>query len=80
MTDELRLRLILILCSIAINKNYAGLRDLVQVCSYFVTDNDFNKIMRKSLKILESQKCGTESCTDWLMNSLFELYKNDSKD
>lgn len=80
MTDELRLKLILILCSVTVNKDHARLRELVQVCSYYVTDNDFNKIMRKSLKILETQKCGVESCTDWLMNNLFELYKNNLED
>jgi hypothetical protein len=80
MTDELRLKLILILCSVTVDKNQSRLRELVQVCSYYVTDNDFNKIMRKSLKILETQKCGIESCTDWLMNNLFELYKNNLED
>lgn len=80
MTDELRLRLILILCSIVIRKNNSQLKEFVQVCSHHVTDSDFNKIMRKSLKILEHQKCGSESCPDWLMNNLFDLYKNNSED
>ena len=80
MTDELRLKLILILCSITAKQDSIRLKEFVKVCSYYVTDNDFNKIMRKSLKILETQKCGIESCTDWLMNNLFELYKNNLED
>ncbi len=80
MTDELRLRLILILCSIVVHKDDSELKGFVKVCSHHVTDSDFNKIMRKSLKILEFQKCGSESCPDWLMNNLFDLYKNDPED
>ena len=80
MTDALRLKLIFILCSITTNKSRAELKEFVQVCSYHVSDSDFNKIMRKSLKILEFQSCGSESCPDWLMNNLFELYKNNEKD
>ena len=80
MTDELRLKLILILCSITVKQDQVRLKEFVQVCSYHVTDIDFNKIMRKALKILETQKCGTESCPDWLMNNLFELYRNNTDD
>jgi hypothetical protein len=36
--------------------------------------------MRKALKILDIQKCGSESCPDWLMNNLFELYRNSTED
>jgi Ca2+-binding EF-hand superfamily protein len=80
MTDELRLKLILILCSITAKQDQVRLKEFVQVCSYHVTDTDFNKIMRKALKILDTQKCGSESCPDWLMNNLFDLYKNSSED
>lgn len=80
MTDILRLKLILILCSIVVNKDQLKLKEFIKVCSRHVTDSDFNKIMRKSLKILETQKCGADSCSDWLMNNLFELYKNNEDD
>lgn len=80
MTDELRLKLILILCSITVKQDQTRLKEFVQVCSHYVTDTDFNKIMRKALKILEMQKCGAESCPDWLMNNLFELYRNNPQD
>jgi hypothetical protein len=80
MTDVLRLKLIFILCSITTQKDRERLKEFVQVCSYYVTDSDFNKIMRKSLKILEFQSCGSESCPDWLMNNLFDLYKSAEED
>ena len=80
MTDELRLKLILILCSVTVDQNHAQLKEFVKICSRYVTDSDFNKIMRKSLKILEIQKCGRTSCPDWLMNNLFDLYKTNPED
>jgi hypothetical protein len=80
MTDELRLKLILILCSITAKQDSIRLKEFVKVCSHHVTDSDFNKVMRKALKILETQKCGSESCPDWLMNNLFELYRNNAED
>jgi len=80
MTDELRLRLILILCSVSVSQDAIRLKEFVKICSHYVTDSDFNKIMRKALKILELQKCGRESCPDWLMNNLFQLYKTNPED
>lgn len=80
MTDELRLKLILILCSITAQQDQIRLKEFVKVCSHHVTDSDFNKVMRKALKILDTQKCGAESCPDWLMNNLFELYRNNIED
>lgn len=80
MTDLLRLKLILILCSIVVNKDIEKLKGFVKICSRHVTDPDFNKIMRKALKILETQKCGADSCPDWLMNNLFDLYKSTEED
>ena len=80
MTDVLRLKLIFILCSITTQRDRERLKEFVQVCSYHVTDSDFNKIMRKSLKILEFQNCGSESYPDWLMNNLFDLYKSTEED
>lgn len=77
MTDSDRLRLILILCSICIHQNQNELKSFVKVCARYVDTNDFNKILRKSMKILELKRCGTSSCPDWLMNELFLLYKKD---
>lgn len=77
MTDSDRLRLILILCSICIHQNQSELKSFIKVCARHVDTGDFNKILRKSMKILEFKRCGTNSCPDWLMNELFLLYKKD---
>lgn len=80
MTDSERLKLILILCSICLKQDISELKAFVSVNARYVDTNDFNKILRKSIRILEARRCGTVSCPDWLMNELFQLYKIDMTD
>ena len=77
MSDSEKLKLILVLCSICMSQNQEELNSFVKVCARYVDTNDFNKILRKSMKILEFKRCGSSSCPDWLMNELFLLYKKD---
>jgi hypothetical protein len=77
MTDSDKLKLIIILCSICIEQDQTELKSFVKVCARYVDTNDFNKILRKSMKLLEYKRCGHSSCPDWLMNELFFLYKKD---
>jgi hypothetical protein len=37
--------------------------------------NDFNSILRKTMRLLENKRCGESDGPDWLVNKLFELYK-----
>jgi hypothetical protein len=80
MTDSERLKLILILCSICLKQDISGLKAFISVNARYVDTNDFNKILRKSIRILEARRCGAVSCPDWLMNELFQLYKIDIPD
>lgn len=80
MTDSERLKLILILCSICLRRDVSELKSFISVSARYVDTNDFNKILRKSMRILEYKRCGTMSCPDWLMNELFQLYKVDMTD
>lgn len=77
MTDSDNLKLILILCSICLRQDIPELKTFVSVNSRYVDTGDFNKILRKAMKILEVKRCGSTSCPDWLMNELFQLYKID---
>lgn len=77
MNDSDRLKLIFILCSICLGQDRTELKSFIKVCARYVDTNDFNKILRKSIKIIEYKRCGTQSCPDWLMNELFILYKKD---
>jgi hypothetical protein len=78
MTDTDHLKLILILCSICLKQDTHELKSFIKVNARYVDTNDFNKILRKTIKILEVRRCGMVSCPDWLMNELFRLYKADS--
>jgi hypothetical protein len=78
MTDSEKLKLILVLCSICLKQDISELKLFIKVNARYVDTNDFNKILRKSMKILEAKRCGTVSCPDWLMNELFQLYKIDA--
>lgn len=80
MTDSERLKLILILCSICLRRDVSDLKGFINVNARYVDTADFNKILRKSMKVLEFKRCGAVSCPDWLMNELFQLYKIDMTD
>lgn len=73
--EEDHLKLIFILCSICLKEDVSELQLFVKVGARHVETNDFNKILRKAMKILEGRRCGASSCPDWLMNELFYLYK-----
>jgi hypothetical protein len=77
MKDREHLNLILILCSICLKQDTFELKSFVRVSARHVDTNDFNKILRKAMKILEVKRCGTVACPDWLMGELFQLYKTD---
>lgn len=77
MDDSEKLKLIFILCNICLEADSVELKAFVRVGSRHVETTDFNKIMRKSMKILEDRRCGHISCSDWLMNELFSFYKTD---
>jgi hypothetical protein len=78
MTDSEHLKLIFILCSICLKQDVPELKLFIKVSARHVDTNDFNKILRKAIKILEVKRCGSISCPDWLMNELFQLYKSDA--
>lgn len=77
MTDSEKLKLILILCSICLNQDKTELKSFVKVSARYIDTNDFNKILRKTMRTLEHKRCGAVACPDWLMNELFYLYKVD---
>lgn len=77
MTDSDKLKLILVLCSICMKQDLVELKAFIKINARYVDTDDFNKILRKSMKLMEQKRCGAVSCPDWLMNELFHLYKRD---
>jgi len=79
MKDSEKLKFILILCSICLEQDLSELKNFVKVCARHMETEDFNRVLRKSMKYLDDKRCGEYSCPDWLMSNLFELYKLDLK-
>jgi hypothetical protein len=73
--DSELLKLILILCNICIKQDRFLLSRYVYVVSRNLENDEFDRVLRKSMKILESYKNGEISCQDWLINELFSIYK-----
>jgi hypothetical protein len=80
MEDLLKLKLMFILSSIVVKKDTEKLKSFIKICANHVEDSDFSKIFRKCLIATENQKCGKESCSDWLVNNLFYFYKTNLED
>lgn len=74
-SDSEKLKLILILCSICSKQDKILLTRYVYVVSRNIETEDFNKILRKAMKILEKVVFNGTSCQDWLINELFTIYK-----
>ena len=74
-SDSEKLKLILILCSICSKQDKILLTRYVYVVSRNIETDDFNKILRKAMKILEKVTFNGTSCQDWLINELFTIYK-----
>ena len=73
--DSEKLKLILILCNICSKQDKILLARYVYVVSRNIETEDFNRILRKSMKILEPVIHNGVSCQEWLINELFTIYK-----
>ena len=73
--DGEKLKLLFILCSICSKQDKILLTRYVYVVSRNIETEDFNKILRKAMKILEKVTFSGTSCQDWLINELFTIYK-----
>lgn len=73
--DKEVLSYVLMLYSISIAQDVPELKRFVSAMSRLVENDMFNKVLRKTMKILDTERCGKEACTDWLVNQLFTLYK-----
>jgi len=74
-SDSDKLKLILLLCKICRDQDSIMLSQYMHIVSRGVETDEFNKILRKSMKIMENKSYNSQSCQDWLMNELFTLYR-----
>jgi hypothetical protein len=50
------------------------LNRLVRTISKVIGPEDFNKLVRRVIRMMGDTKCGEDLCSDWLMTQLYELY------
>ena len=65
----------LILYQISLNRNISELNRFLKLVSSVVSPDDFNKLLRRVIRMMGDAKCGKDLCSDWLMTNLYELYK-----
>lgn len=75
MTGRDKLEFVLILYDICLHQDIQELKLFIFVSSRYMETNDFNTILRKTMRLLENKKCGDVDGPDWLINELFKLYK-----
>jgi len=63
-----------ILCSISTGQNVVELNRFVVAASRLIGPEDFNHLLRRTVKMMGDSKCGDILCSDWLMTKLFDLY------
>lgn len=65
-----------ILCTISKNQNIVELNRFVVVVSRLIGPDDFNQLLRRTVKMMGDRKCGDLQCSDWIMTKLFDLYNS----
>lgn len=63
-----------VLYAISINQNIVELNRFIAVVSRIIGPEDFNHLLRRTIKMMGDSKCGDILCSDWLMTKLFDLY------
>lgn len=66
----------LIAFQISKDEDFPSLHRFVAVCAKEMGPEDFNKLLRRTIKFMGDEKCGDDLCSDWLMGKLYELYES----
>jgi hypothetical protein len=78
-SDELEsielLRYMVILYRVAKNGEVGELSRYLKHVSRVISPEDFNNLVRRVVRMMGTDRCGESLCSDWLMTSLYELYK-----
>jgi hypothetical protein len=70
------LEFMIIIFHICRKEDITELKRFLNVVSGTIGPEDFNKLLRRVMKMMGSEKCGKDLCSDWLMTKLYELYKS----
>jgi hypothetical protein len=70
------LSFMVVIFEICKKEDFASLHRFVNVVASSIGPEDFNKLLRRVMKMMGNEKCGKDLCSDWLMTKLYELYKS----
>lgn len=78
-SDELEqtelLQYMVILYRITKDREITELNRYLKYVSKVISPEDFNNLVRRVVRMMGQDRCGGDLCSDWLMTSLYELYK-----
>ena len=69
------LQYMVILYQITKSKEINELSRYLKYVSKVISPEDFNNLVRRVVRMMGHDQCGNTLCSDWLMTSLYELYK-----
>lgn len=79
-SDEMKsteiLQYMVILYRITKNRDVNELNRYLKYVSKVISPEDFNNLVRRVVRMMGPDQCGGSLCSDWLMTSLYELYKS----
>lgn len=64
----------MILYQISLNRNIFELNRFMVMSATVIGPEDFNRLLRRVVRMMGDSKCGEELCSDWLMTNLYQLY------
>jgi hypothetical protein len=79
-SDELEsnelLKYMVVLYKIVKNGEVSELSRYLKFVSKVISPEDFNILVRRVTRMMGTDRCRRDLCSDWLMTSLYELYRS----
>ena len=68
------LKYMIVLYKISLDRDQEELKQFVKTISYVIDPEDFNKLLRRTIRMMGNSKCGKDLCSDWIMTKLYDQY------
>jgi len=68
------LNYMVVLYEISLNRDHEELKRFVKLISHVIDPEDFNKLLRRTIRMMGNSKCGKDLCSDWIMTKLYDQY------
>lgn len=68
------LKYMMVLYEISLNRDQEELKRFVKLISLAIDPEDFNKLLRRTIRMMGNSKCSRDLCSDWIMTKLYDQY------